>query len=76
MIIPLEVQKAMHEQTFCQDSEINRLGLRLAKHLIHADHYFSQKCLSLFWFTHNRKEVSWRKCQHICCFVLLPISRI
>ena len=41
MVIPLEVQKAMDEQTIRQDSVIHRLGLRLAKHLIHADDYFS-----------------------------------
>ncbi len=31
----------MHEQTIRQDSIINRLGLRLAMHLIHADDHFS-----------------------------------
>ncbi len=31
----------MYEQTLRQDSVIHCLGLRLAKHLIHADDHFS-----------------------------------
>ena len=76
MIIPLEVQKAMHEHTVRQDSAINRLGLRLAEHLIRADNYFSQERLPLFLPAHRRKEISRRKSQHVRCFIFPPISRI
>lgn len=76
MIISLEMQKAMHEQTIRQDAVINRLHLRLAKHFIHANDHFSQKCLPLFLLTRGRKETRRRKSQHIRCFVFSPISRI
>ena len=76
MIISLEMQKAMHEQTIRQDAAINRLHLRLAKHFIHADDHFSQKCLPLFLLTRGRKEIRRRKSQHVRCFVLPPIPGI
>ncbi len=66
----------MHEQPLRQDSIINRLGLRLAEHLIHADDQFSPKSLPLPLLVHRRKRIRRRKSQHIRCFVFLPISGI
>lgn len=66
----------MHEHMIRQDAAINRLGLRLAEHLIHADDYFSQERLTLFLPARRRKEISRRKSQHVRCFVFPPISGI
>ena len=76
MIISLEMQQAMDKQTIRQDSAIDRLLLRLAKHLIDGDDHLTPKCLSLFLLSRPCERIRRRKSQNIRCFVFTSIPGI
>ena len=75
MIIPLEVQKAVDEEAVRQDSAIDRLRPRLAKHIVGGDDHLAQKRPPpSFPFRRGRRRVRRREGKHVRRFVLSAVA--